>query len=71
MLLNIASVRRTVPVGNEASWFLPQKKLLIRSSLSLLLLAGVLAEENLVLELRTAEESTVAEPVAEVQLVEA
>jgi hypothetical protein len=41
MLLNIASVRRTSPVGNEASWFLPQKKLLIRSSLSLLLLAEV------------------------------
>jgi TraM recognition site of TraD and TraG len=46
MLLNIASVRRTAPVGNEASWFLPQKQALVRNSLSLLLLA----EERLTLK---------------------
>jgi hypothetical protein len=40
MLLDIASVRRTAPTGNDASWFLPQKRMLVRNSLSLLLLAG-------------------------------
>jgi hypothetical protein len=41
LLLDIAVPRKTTPIGNDASWFTPQKKLLIRNSLSLLLLADV------------------------------
>ncbi len=40
LLRDIASVRRTVPLGNDASYWIPMQKLLIRNSLSLLILAG-------------------------------
>lgn len=39
LLLNVCSPHRTPPTGNDLTWFTPQKKALIRSSLSLLLLA--------------------------------
>ena len=40
LLMDIVAVRRTAPLGNEASFWLPQKRLLCRSCLSLLLMAG-------------------------------
>ncbi len=40
LLRDIASVRRTAPIGNDASFWVPMQKLLIRNCLSLLILAG-------------------------------